>query len=149
MARPATIEDAPHYLNLLHTYGNTAVTLSLALLSVSVAFAEKLLKPPVDLVQATFLVLLWLCLLLALVCGLFITSNLTSVSSNYMKALRAAFPDPLAVLGKQGKAKVEDPSGEVQVTEEGKKEINTALDASYNRTLTAIQGSAILVMLHF
>jgi hypothetical protein len=42
----ADIEESPNHLKLLSAYGNTAVTLSLGLLTVSVAFAEKLLRPP-------------------------------------------------------------------------------------------------------
>jgi hypothetical protein len=81
MPKFANIEDAPHHLKLLNDYGKTAITLSLALLGLSVTFAEKLIKPPVDSLDAVLLIGLWLSLLLALGSGLLIAGSLTAVVS--------------------------------------------------------------------
>jgi hypothetical protein len=138
MPKPATIEEAPHHLKLLHDYGKTAVALALALLSLSVAFAEKFLKSPVDSVQATLLVALWVCLFLALISGLMIIAHLTGVAANYMKALRIAYPDALTVVANGTKIKVENPDEEIEVTDAAKqKEIKDAIQTSTRRTSEA------------
>ena len=134
MPKFASIEDAPHYSKLLVDYGKTAVTLSLALLTLSVAFAEKLLKSPVDLVQAVLLVLLWLCLLLALVAGLVIAAQLTGVASNYMRALRIAYPDALEIIKGGTSVKLEDPGEQITITDTKEQQrIEEALQKSRSR----------------
>jgi hypothetical protein len=140
MPKFASIEDAPHYLKLLVDYGKTAITLSLALLTLSVAFAEKLLKSPVDLIQAVLLVLLWLFLLLALVAGLMIAARLTGVSSNYMRALRIAYPDALQLIKVGTPVKLEDPNEVINITDKNiQQNIDEALKKSNSRADGATQ----------
>jgi hypothetical protein len=138
MPKFASIEDAPHYLKLLVDYGKTAVTLSLALLTLSVAFAEKVLRSPIDMVQIILLVLLWVCLFLALVAGLVIAAQLTGVSSNYIKALRIAYPDALEVIKGGTTVKLEDPAEQITITDPTQQQgIDQALQRSRSRTETA------------
>ncbi len=139
MPKPAKIEDAPHYLKLLKEYANTAITLSLGLLSLSVAFGDKLLKPPVGGFQGTLLVILWASLFLALISGLMINAHLTAVASNYMTAFRVAYPDALAVVSEGGKVKEGDSPDEVIeiLDEEKKQKIKNALSQSSNRADSA------------
>ena len=100
MNQPATIEDAPHHLKLLTDYGKTVVTLSLALLTLSVTFTDKLVKPPFDIFQAWLLGAIWASLVLTVIAGLMISGFVNGVSYAYMAALRIAFPDPVETLGK-------------------------------------------------
>lgn len=138
MPKFANIEDAPHHLKLLNDYGKTAITLSLALLGLSVTFAEKLIKPPVDSIDAVLLIGLWLSLLLALIFGLFIAASLTAVSSNYMTALRTAYPDALVEIAKGTKVTIGDAADDVQVDADAQgKIINDALTKSRQRAKSA------------
>jgi|SRR5882724_5816098 len=139
MAKFDNIEDSPHHLKLLSDYGKTAVTLSLALLSLSVAFAEKFLRSPLDLFQAIVLVLLWICLFLALICGIMITARLTAVASNYLRGVQIAYPDALTVLGQGDDVNV--PTGESESIKapckQQQAEIRDALMKSDNRAIAA------------
>jgi outer membrane protein OmpA-like peptidoglycan-associated protein len=137
MPKFANIEDAPHHLKLLNDYGKTAITLSLALLGLSVTFAEKLIKPPVDSIDAVLLIGLWLSLLLALIFGLLIAASLTAVSSIYMTALRTAYPDALVEIAKGTTVTIGDAAEDVQVDADAQGKINAALTKSRQRAETA------------
>jgi hypothetical protein len=138
MADPVKIEDAPHYLKLLEEYGKAAITLSLALLSVSVAYANQFLKPPVELAQWISLLLLWLLLFLALLSGLIVIASLTAVSSNYMKALRIAFPDQLSVISEKGVVETTSGSQQKQLTAEQIGNMKASLAESNKRVVAAV-----------
>lgn len=138
MPKTANIEDAPHHLKLLNDYGKTAITLSLALLSLSVAFAEKLLKPPIDLIEAVLLVALWVWLILALLAGLMIAVHVNRVAFDYMKALRIAYPDALQIVSMGTKIKVEDPGEKIEIKDPTKRcEIEKALSNSTKQAQSA------------
>jgi hypothetical protein len=134
----ASTEDAPHFLKLLVDYGKSAVTLSLALLTLSVAFVDKVFKFPVDIVQVVLVVLLWACLFLALVAGLVIAAQLTGVASNYMRALHLAYPDALEVIRVGTSVKLEDPDEQITITDPRvQQNITEALNRSKSHTVTA------------
>lgn len=134
MPKFATIEDAPHHLKLVNDYGKTVVTLSLALLSLSVAFAEKLLKPPVDLIQSSLLIAFWIGLFLALIAGLMIVGFVIPVASNYVKGLQVAYPDALEVISKGHRIKIGEQTEEIEITDPKElKEIGDALTKSGKR----------------
>jgi hypothetical protein len=138
MPRFLNIEDAPNHLQLLNDYSKTAITLSLGLLSLSVAFAEKLLKSPADWIQASLMLALWTSLFLALVSALLIAANLTAIISNYMRGLQTAYPDALGTLAHGTAVTLGDATENLVVPDQcGQRIITDALKKMNWRTRTA------------
>jgi hypothetical protein len=72
------VDNAPNPWSIVHEYSKTVVTLSSALLAITVTFSEKILSPTTRFEQRALLIAIWGSLLLAIIASLLSSAKLSN-----------------------------------------------------------------------